>query len=119
VVPAGTKSLLIDAVALFSGDSFTVTLGNQTVNMVSVEGFRNEDYGGSIPSNLVGQSETLTITALPPAGVPPSMLEFDNIQFSSTSIPEPGVIGLSAVGGLLLAWRRWRKPVNWRSNTSW
>jgi hypothetical protein len=30
----------------------------------------------------------------------------DNIQFSSTPVPEPGTFGLFAMGGALLAWRR-------------
>jgi len=33
----------------------------------------------------------------------------DNIQFSSSPVPEPGVFGLSIFGGLALAWKRWRK----------
>jgi hypothetical protein len=33
----------------------------------------------------------------------------DNIQFSSTPVPEPGVLALFALGGLLLGFRRWNK----------
>ena len=33
----------------------------------------------------------------------------DNIQFSSTAVPEPSVFALAALGGLLLGFRRWRK----------
>jgi hypothetical protein len=109
VVPADAKSLLV--LASVVGASFTVTLGNEIINMVPVGGVPNEDYGGSIPLNLVGQSETLTFTESPPSGVPPSWLDLDNIQFSSTAIPEPSVFGLSVMGGLFLTWRRWRKPV--------
>ena len=32
----------------------------------------------------------------------------DNIQFSNLAIPEPGVLGLSALGALLLGWRALR-----------
>ena len=35
-------------------------------------------------------------------------LLFDDIQFSNQAIPEPSVIGLSLICGLLLGWRRWR-----------
>ena len=30
----------------------------------------------------------------------------DNIQFSSTAVPEPGTLALLAVGGLLFSFRR-------------
>ena len=30
---------------------------------------------------------------------------FDDIQFSNQAIPEPSLIGLSLIGGLLLGWR--------------
>jgi hypothetical protein len=33
----------------------------------------------------------------------------DNIQFSDTAVPEPSALGLSALSGLLFAWRRWKK----------
>jgi hypothetical protein len=33
----------------------------------------------------------------------------DAIQFSTQPIPEPSTLGLFALGGLLLGWRRWRK----------
>jgi hypothetical protein len=29
----------------------------------------------------------------------------DNIQFSAEPVPEPGALGLFALGGLLLVWR--------------
>ena len=32
----------------------------------------------------------------------------DNIQFSSSAVPEPSAFALTALGGLLLAWRRWK-----------
>ena len=32
----------------------------------------------------------------------------DNIQFSSSPVPEPGVLGLFALGGAMLAFRRWK-----------
>ena len=33
----------------------------------------------------------------------------DNIQFSSTAVPEPSELALGALGALLLGFRRWRK----------
>ena len=33
---------------------------------------------------------------------------FDDTQFSNQVTPEPSVLGLSVIGGLLLGWRRWR-----------
>ena len=38
-----------------------------------------------------------------------SSLVSNRIPASFKFIPEPGVLGLSAAGGLMLAFRRWRK----------
>lgn len=104
LVPAGTQSLLFDAYV--SGASFIVSLGGQAINMTPIESFSNYTlYGGNIPSIMAGQSETLSFVEPPAAGSQPSMFELDNIQFSTTAVPEPNSFGLFGLGGLLLAWR--------------
>ena len=104
LVPAGTKSLLLDG---YGGSMpFVVTLGGQTINMTALQTFSNYTvYGGNIPSALAGQSETLSLTEPAPPQNPPSFFELDNIQFSNLPTPEPGVLGLWALGALILGWR--------------
>jgi len=41
----------------------------------------------------------------------------DNIQFSNTPVPEPSALGLSVLGGLFLACRRWREF--FRNDSRW
>jgi hypothetical protein len=109
LVPIGTQSIQLEA-QLFQGPSFIVTLGGQTISMSLLPSFSGFTYGGNIPSSLAGQLATLTITEPPPSGVPPSMLELDNISFSSsTVVPEPGPLALSALGGLLFGVQCCRK----------
>jgi hypothetical protein len=110
LVPVGTESIQLDA-ELFAGPSFIVTLGGQTINMSPLQGFSGGDvlYGGNIPSSLAGEVATLSITEPPPSNNPPSILELDDIVFSSNPVPEPGTLGLSVLGGLFLTWRRWKK----------
>jgi len=107
LVPVGTQSLLFDAYV--SGNSFNVMLGGQTINMTPLQTFANYTlYGGNIPSNFAGQSELLSFTEPPATGTQPSMFELDNIQFSSSVVPEPSTLALCALGGLFLAWRNRR-----------
>jgi hypothetical protein len=103
LVPNGTKSLMMD---IYASDSFEVTLGGQTINMVPLQTFSNYTlYGGDIAS-FANQVETLNLLA-PPTAVP-NIAEFDSIVFSPSSVPEPSVLGLFALGGLLSGLRRWR-----------
>jgi hypothetical protein len=103
-VPTGTQSIQFDGNV--SGASFTVTLGNTTIDMVPLQSFAHYDlWGGNIPASMAGQSETLTITEPPPIGTsPPSMLELDDISFSPQAvIPEPNPLALAGIGGVLFA----------------
>jgi hypothetical protein len=106
LVPTGTESLLFEGSAL--GAYFGVTINGQTINMNALQVFSNYTlYGGDI-STFAGQVETLSFT-LPPATLgQPSEFGLDNIQFSSSTVPEPNEICLTALGGFLLAWSRWK-----------
>jgi hypothetical protein len=107
LVPSGTQSLLLDG--YLSGPSFTVTLGGQTISMTALQIFSNYTlYGGNIPSSLAGEVETLSFTESPYPGGYLSLFELDNVQFSNSSVPEPGELALAALGGLCFAWRRWK-----------
>jgi hypothetical protein len=58
--------------------------------------------------DLTGLSETLSFAEPPATGTQPSMLELDDIQFSTSSVPEPGLLTLFALGGLIFVWRCWK-----------
>jgi hypothetical protein len=60
--------------------------------------------GGDI-SAFAGQTGQLLFSALPNQG----NALLDNIQFSTSSIPEPGTLALAALGGGLLGFRRWHR----------
>jgi hypothetical protein len=61
-------------------------------------------YGGDI-SAFAGQSEQLMFSALQGEN---NGWNIDDIQFSSSSVPEPSVFALTALGALLLGFFRWR-----------
>jgi hypothetical protein len=105
-VPSGTESLLFDAYVY--GAPFTVALGGQTINMTPLQAFQNyTEYGGNIPSSLAGQIETLSFTEPPATGAQPSMFELDDISFSTNAVtPEPSIVALTAIGGLLFGARK-------------
>ena len=110
LVPAATESILFDGYESFA--SFIVTLGGQTINMTPLQTFSNYTlYGGNIPPSLAGEVETLSFTEPPATGTQPSLFELDNIQFSTSPVPEPGTLALCALGGLSLVWR-WRKKLS-------
>jgi hypothetical protein len=104
VVPAGTESLQMQIGNY--GDSFVVTLGGQTINMVPLAVYPTyTEYGGDV-STFAGLREALSITEPAPAGTPPSILELDNIQFLTSPVPEPGTLALLVAGAALLGLRR-------------
>jgi hypothetical protein len=112
LVPISAQSILMDIespVSFFPMAGFTVVLGVDTISMTPIEQFSTYTlYGGNIPAVLAGQTEALTITALPPVfpTVPPSALAVDAIQFSFPPVPEPGALALLATGAVFLGLRR-------------
>lgn len=109
LVPVGTQSLLFEAQS--GPGTLEVTLGGQDISFSAISDELNYTiYGGNIPSDMAGQSEQLMFSAL--EGVDTdghNDWNIDDIQFSTSPVPEPGALALSALGGLFLAWRRWRK----------
>jgi hypothetical protein len=108
LVPANAVSILFIAhtVAPPVGGTLLVSLGGQNIPFFALSTEANYTlYGGNIPSGLAGQSEQLMLSALEGEN---NYWNIDDIQFSPLSVPEPSVLGLSALGGLLLAWRRWK-----------
>ena len=90
----------------FWGDigGLQITFGGQPLSFNATGGAPNYDIYKADISAFAGQTGELLFT-LPPFV---SDARLDNIQFSSSPVPEPSTLALSALGGLLLAWR-WRK----------
>jgi hypothetical protein len=99
LIPIGTESLLFDA----DTPSFVVSLGGQSLSFIAISNALNSAghsytvYGADI-SAFAGQLETLIFSG---GGV------LDDIQFSTTTIPEPSAISVLCLGsGVLLYLRR-------------
>lgn len=111
LVPASTASILFIAQGVnppSGGGPLQVSLGGQSISFSAISIEPNYTlYGGNVPSPLAGQIEQLTFSAPTDGGN--NYWEIDDIQFSPSAVPEPSVLGLSALGGLFFAWRRWRK----------
>ena len=78
-------------------------------NGVNVDNGANYTIYGANIASYAGQTGQLLFTT-PGYGV--ALL--DNIQISSTSVPEPSEFALGALGTLLLGFRRWRNSFNRR-----
>ena len=83
----------------FNGQNLALTLlgSNPNYNI----------YGTDI-SSYAGQTGQLLFTSYS-SQVGGQWDSVDNIQFSATPVPEPNSLGLFALGGLIVAWRQWRK----------
>ncbi len=102
MVPVGTQSINF---LVGNGESAAVvTLDGVNIPLSQISGGR---LAGNI-SAFAGSVAQLTFTT-PTANSQYYNLYFDDIQFSSSPVPEPGILGLSALGGLLFARRFWRK----------
>lgn len=80
-----------------------ISLGGQNIPFSAISTGPNYTmYGGNIPSAFAGQIGQLTFTA-PNGGN--NYWAIDNIQFSTRSVPEPGILALAALGALLMGSR--------------
>jgi hypothetical protein len=109
LVPANAVSIQFIAQGAGSlGGPLSVSLGGQNISLFTIStGSSYSLYGGNIPSGLAGNSEQLILSASPDGGN--NFWEIDDIRFSSSVVPEPGVAGLLGLGGLLLGLCRWKK----------
>jgi len=108
LVPSFAKSMDVDLA--YSGvPLLVVAMNGQTIPLIPIATFPNyTQYAGDI-SAFADQEVLLSFTELPPSGTPPSIVELDDIQFSTSPIPEPSTLALAAAGALLLGLARWRK----------
>lgn len=103
LVPLSAESLLFEAQQTGAG-TLQVSLGGQNLSFVALSNGANYTlYGANIPA-FAGQPEQLTFSALEVSTFANNW-NIDNIQFSASAIPEPGVLGLFALGSLMLGWR--------------
>jgi hypothetical protein len=112
-VPGTAQSLLFKAYMDYVGNSgsFTVTLGGHTLSLVPLASGTNYTMFGADIHAWAGQRAELSFTVLaqrPHFGN--TYLYLDSIQFSDQPVPEPGVPGLCALGGLLVGWHVLRRP---------
>jgi hypothetical protein len=105
-VPVGTQSISFLVSARQSAPDATaalVTLNGVNIPLVPIAG---NLVAGNVSAYAGGMAQ-LTISTLNS----PDLLYFDNIQFSASPDPKPNSFELFALGGLLVAWLHWRKPL--------
>jgi hypothetical protein len=105
-IPVGTQSLLFKALPEGVGP-LDISIGGQNIPFIAVgtESFYTL-YAANI-SAWAGDTEQLTFSALEGYAGADNWL-IDDISFSPNSFaPEPGIVVLSAIGGLLFAARKW------------
>jgi hypothetical protein len=96
-IPVGTQSLTFFA----NQSGLQVSFGGQNLSFSAIgTGAGYTIYGANI-SSYAGQTGQLLFTT---PGVASALL--DDIQFSTTAVPEPSEFALGALGALLLGFRR-------------
>lgn len=111
-VPSGAESLDFEAQGTgangsLGGTGFFVTLGGQTLSFSALsQGPDYIVYGANIPVSLDGQTEALVFGC---QGIGSGNVLLDNIEFSPSSIPEPGEGGLAGLGAVMFWVFRCRK----------
>jgi hypothetical protein len=107
LVPASAMSLFFEAQP--SVGTLQVSLGGQNLSFIALSvGVNYTLYAADI-SAFAGQTQQLTFSALQDSQHLYNNWNIDNIQFSSTAVPEPGTLALVGLGSALLAARQWRK----------
>jgi hypothetical protein len=102
LIPAGTQSLLFEA--LPSIGSLNILVGAQIVPFADIGSGPNYTLYDANISAWADDVEQITFSALGNSSGPNNW-EIDDISFSPT--PEPSVVSLAAIGGLLFASRKW------------
>jgi hypothetical protein len=91
-IPVGTQSITFWG----SIGGLQITFAGQNISFSEIGSAANYDIYAADVSSFAGQTGQL-LFSLPPYVASAAL---DNIQFSSSSIPEPSVFGLLASGGL-------------------
>jgi len=108
-VPALTESLFFEAQPGFS--TLQVSLGGQNLSFFAIGAASNYTLYGASVSAFAGQTEQLIFSAINvSSGL--NNWTIDNIQFSSSPVPEPATLGLAALGTGLFAGLRRRQHLH-------
>jgi hypothetical protein len=108
LIPNTAESIFFTASSPYSS-GWQMMVAGQNVPVFQVSSVTSGVYvyEGNI-SAFAGQTDELEFTALAGGNNPVNMY-LDSISFSPSPVPEPSALGLSALGGLFLVWRRWQK----------
>lgn len=102
LIPAGTQSLFFEANG--DADSFELFVGTIAVPFAAIGAGPNYFIYGANISTWADDTEQITFSDF---GGSPNIWEIDDISFSPTSIaPEPSIIALTAIGGMLFGARK-------------
>ena len=83
-----------------------VTLGGQQLSLTVLGSGANYTLYGADIQAMAGQTAELDFTLLAQnPHVDNNYAFLDSIQFSNQPVPEPGVVGLWALGAVLFGWR--------------
>ncbi len=102
----GTIPITAQSLTFFVGvhfGSLQLTFNGQNISYGAVGSGANYTIYGADISSYAGQTGQLLFTA--PVN---NNALLDNIQFSTTPVPEPSQFALGALGALLLGFRRWQ-----------
>jgi hypothetical protein len=106
VIPATTESLFFEAEPGLG--PLDVAVGSQVVPFVAVGTGENYTLYGANIAAWADTPESVTFSA-PADFSNPNNWEIDDISFSTSIVasPEPSMVALSAIGGLLFGARKW------------
>jgi hypothetical protein len=106
-IPASVESLQFEA--LVEG-TFSISFAGNTLqpiilsSAVAASGEPYDIYGVNI-SSYAGQTGELQFTEYFDSHFP--FMDLDDISFSPDAVPEPSIVALTAIGGLLFGARKW------------
>jgi hypothetical protein len=104
VVPPDTQSIRFKAQPGLG--ALWLSLNEQNISFIEISSGPNHSVFGADISTFASQTAELRFTV---AGGSPNNWNLDFILFSTEPIPEPGALGLLALGTLLFVWRTRRK----------